>query len=125
MATEISPFVSNSGMSKTHISPNVSNSDISKTNISEHAELVGKEILPVASTSELRTTSKDAKKTDGPETKKFTLLQATALNTLNMFGTGPFITIPFVIAAANPPGPHALIGYGIACFVCFLDSLIW
>eukprot|EP01084_Bolivina_argentea_P107994 193024_1 len=62
---------------------------------------------------------------DKKEAKKFTLFQATALNTLNMFGTGPFITIPFVIAAANPPGPHALIGYGLACFVCFLDSLVW
>eukprot|EP00485_Elphidium_margaritaceum_P001651 CAMPEP_0202691058 /NCGR_PEP_ID=MMETSP1385-20130828/5878_1 /ASSEMBLY_ACC=CAM_ASM_000861 /TAXON_ID=933848 /ORGANISM="Elphidium margaritaceum" /LENGTH=430 /DNA_ID=CAMNT_0049346403 /DNA_START=17 /DNA_END=1306 /DNA_ORIENTATION=- len=56
---------------------------------------------------------------------KLSLFQATALNTLNMFGTGPFITIPFVIAAANPPGPHALFGYGLACFVCFLDSLVW
>eukprot|EP01084_Bolivina_argentea_P152314 265720_1 len=89
------------------------------------------ETVPTASNSEMssiatdRTVCKEDKKNNATKKKKFTLLQATALNTLNMFGTGPFITIPFVIAAANPPGPHALIGYGIACFVCFLDSLIW
>jgi len=56
---------------------------------------------------------------------KLTLAQACGLNTMNMFGTGPFITIPFVVAAADPPGPHALIGYTMAAFACMNDSLIW
>jgi len=57
--------------------------------------------------------------------KKLTLMQACGLNTMNMFGTGPFITIPFVVAAADPPGPQALIGYACAAFACMNDSLIW
>merc|ERR1719216_238843 len=56
---------------------------------------------------------------------KLNLYQACGLNTMNMFGTGPFITIPFVVAAADPPGPQALIGYAIAAFACMNDSLVW
>jgi len=59
------------------------------------------------------------------EHKKLSLAQACGLNTMNMFGTGPFITIPFVVAAAKPPGPQALIGYALAAFACMNDSLIW
>jgi len=61
----------------------------------------------------------------GYEHKKLTLYQACGLNTMNMFGTGPFITIPFVVAATTPPGPQALIGYAIAAFACMNDSLVW
>jgi len=62
---------------------------------------------------------------DSYEDIKLTLAQACGLNTMNMFGTGPFITIPFVVAASDPPGPHALIGYTMAAFACMNDSLIW
>lgn len=55
----------------------------------------------------------------------FTMLQAISLNTLNMFGTGPFITIPFLIASFSPAGPQALIGYAVAAVVATLDSFIW
>eukprot|EP00494_Astrolonche_serrata_P033671 UN33940 len=44
------------------------------------------------------------------EEQLLNLSQACGLNTMNMFGTGPFITVPFVVAAVDPPGPHALIG---------------
>jgi len=62
---------------------------------------------------------------DGHEEMKLDIYQACGLNTMNMFGTGPFITVPFVVAAADPPGPHALIGYALAAFACMNDSLIW
>lgn len=63
---------------------------------------------------------------DDVEAEKLTLFEACAINTLNMFGTGPFITIPFLIAAApHTPGPHALIGYALAAFACIMDSFIW
>lgn len=61
----------------------------------------------------------------GYEELKLSLYQACGLNTMNMFGTGPFITIPFVVAAADPPGPQALIGYALAAFACMNDSLVW
>jgi len=57
--------------------------------------------------------------------RKIGLLQAVSLNTLMMFGTGPFITIPFCIASSSPPGPQALIGYAIAAIACVCDSFIW
>ena len=50
---------------------------------------------------------------------------ARGLNTLMMFGTGPFITIPFCIASTEPAGPQALIGYAIAGLACVCDSFIW
>ena len=40
------------------------------------------------------------------EADKFGFWQATAMNTLNMFGTGPFITVPFLFAATIPAGPQ-------------------
>jgi len=57
--------------------------------------------------------------------RKIGLLQAVSLNTLMMFGTGPFITIPFCIASSDPAGPQALIGYAIAAVACVCDSFIW
>jgi len=56
---------------------------------------------------------------------KFGMLEACALNTLNMFGTGPFITIPFLFATTDPYGPQWLIGYALAAFICVNDSFIW
>jgi len=44
---------------------------------------------------------------------------------MNMFGTGPFITVPFLFAATIPAGPQALIGYGLAAVFCIADSTIW
>ncbi|KAK3269810.1 hypothetical protein CYMTET_21762 [Cymbomonas tetramitiformis] len=56
---------------------------------------------------------------------KYTFLQACGFNTMMMFGTGPFISIPYCIHATSPSGPQALIGYAIAAFGCACDSLIW
>eukprot|EP01065_Artemidia_motanka_P027285 TRINITY_DN32507_c0_g1_i1.p1 TRINITY_DN32507_c0_g1~~TRINITY_DN32507_c0_g1_i1.p1 ORF type:complete len:632 (+),score=227.97 TRINITY_DN32507_c0_g1_i1:47-1897(+) len=61
----------------------------------------------------------------GSEDHKLTLLQACAANTMNMFGTGPFITIPFVIAETDPSGPHAMIGYMLAGCIAVCDSFTW
>jgi len=57
--------------------------------------------------------------------KKFTFLHACSLNTMNMFGTGPFITIPYCLATIDPVGPHCMIGYALACFACMCDSFVW
>ena len=56
---------------------------------------------------------------------KLTLLQSAALNTLNMFGTGPFVSLPLLIASVSPPGPQALFGYVVALVACIADSFIW
>ena len=59
------------------------------------------------------------------EAHKLNLVQACAANLMNMFGTGPFITIPFVIAETQPAGPHAMLGYLMAGIICTCDSFTW
>jgi len=67
----------------------------------------------------------EIKKKEGEEEGKLTFLQACGLNTMNMFGTGPLITIPYCVAAVDPMGPHAIWGYGVACIACMCDALVW
>jgi len=44
-----------------------------------------------------------AEVTSPPLTRRFGLLQATALNMINMIGIGPFITIPRIMTARGGP----------------------
>ena len=67
----------------------------------------------------------DGKEIEVDDSHKFTFTQACALNTMMMFGTGPFVSMPYCIASTDPPGPHAMIGYSIAALACFCDSWIW
>ncbi|HXW07746.1 MAG TPA: APC family permease [Vicinamibacterales bacterium] len=55
--------------------------------------------------------------------RRFGLLQATALNMSNMIGIGPFITIPLLMSALG--GPQALLGWLIAVLVTIPDGLVW
>jgi amino acid transporter len=55
----------------------------------------------------------------------YSFWQACGLNTMMMFGTGPFISIPLCLAATDPAGPQAMIGYAIAAVGCSMDSLVW
>lgn len=78
------------------------------------------------STEVSATPSKESKQEEEQvdEDQKFTFVQACGMNTMYMFGTGPLITLPYCIASADPVGPHALVGYGIACLACFCDALV-
>ena len=67
----------------------------------------------------------ETKRPERSEESKFSCFQACALNTMNMFGTGPLITIPYCIAAVDPYGPYCMIGYALAVLACMCDSLIW
>jgi len=58
------------------------------------------------------------------EENKFGFWQAFGFNTMMMFGTGPFISIPYTVSSVDPAGPHALVGYSIALVACICDSLI-
>ena len=55
--------------------------------------------------------------------RRFGLLQATALNMSNMIGIGPFITIPLLMSAMG--GPQAMLGWLVAVLVTSPDGLIW
>jgi amino acid transporter len=59
----------------------------------------------------------------GTLTRRFGLLQATALNMSNMIGVGPFITIPLLMSALG--GPQALLGWLVALVIVICDGLIW
>lgn len=60
-----------------------------------------------------------------PDVEKFTMFHAICLNTMNMFGTGPLITIPYCLASVTPYGPQCMVGYALAVLACISDSFIW
>src|SRR5215831_15185033 len=53
----------------------------------------------------------------------FGLVQATALNMINMIGVGPFITIPLLMTALG--GPQAMLGWAVALVVVLCDAMVW
>jgi amino acid transporter len=55
--------------------------------------------------------------------RRFGLLQATALNMSNMIGIGPFITIPILMTALG--GPQAMVGWLVAVLVTIPDGMVW
>ena len=57
--------------------------------------------------------------------RRLGLLQATALNMINMIGIGPFITIPILMEKINGGGPQAMLGWLVAILVTVPDSMIW
>lgn len=56
-------------------------------------------------------------------TRRFGLLQATALNMTNMIGIGPFITIPLLMTTLL--GPQSMLGWLLALLVVIPDGMIW
>ncbi len=55
--------------------------------------------------------------------RRFGLMQATALNMINMIGIGPFITVPLLMTALG--GPQALVGWILALAIVICDGLVW
>src|SRR4030095_993394 len=55
--------------------------------------------------------------------RRFSLLQATALNMTNMMGVGPFITIPLLMTGMG--GPQAMLGWLVALLIVIPDGLGW
>jgi len=51
------------------------------------------------------------------------LLQATATNVISMVGVGPFLTIPFMVAAMN--GPHVLYAWLAGLVLALADGLVY
>ena len=56
-------------------------------------------------------------------TRRFGLVQATALNMVNMIGVGPFITIPLLLSTLG--GPQAMLGWVVGLIVAVCDGLVW
>ena len=55
--------------------------------------------------------------------RRFGLVQATALNMINMIGIGPFITIPLLMTALG--GPQAMLGWLVALIIVICDGMVW
>ncbi|HLP22134.1 MAG TPA: amino acid permease [Chitinophagales bacterium] len=51
------------------------------------------------------------------------LRQAVAVNTIDMVGIGPFITIPFIIGAMN--GPQCILAWVLGAVLSFADGCVW
>jgi len=51
------------------------------------------------------------------------LRQAVAINTIDMVGIGPFITIPFIIGAMN--GPQCILAWMLGAVLAFADGSVW
>ncbi len=55
--------------------------------------------------------------------RKLGLMQATAINMIDMVGIGPFITLPMVIGMMN--GPWFLYAWIAGAVLSFVDAMIW
>lgn len=55
--------------------------------------------------------------------RRLGLLQATAINMIDMVGIGPFITLPMVIATMN--GPYFLYAWIAGALLSFVDAMVW
>jgi APA family basic amino acid/polyamine antiporter len=55
--------------------------------------------------------------------KGLTLPGAIALNTIDMIGVGPFITIPLIVSAMG--GPQAMLGWILGALLAMCDGLVW
>jgi amino acid transporter len=55
--------------------------------------------------------------------RRLGLIQATAINMIDMVGIGPFITLPMVIAQVN--GPYFLYAWIAGALLSFVDAMIW
>ena len=55
--------------------------------------------------------------------RRIGLLQATAINMIDMVGIGPFVVLPIVIQLMN--GPWFLYAWVVGAFLSLVDSLIW
>ena len=55
--------------------------------------------------------------------RRFGLLQATALNMTNMMGAGPFLTIPLLMSALG--GPQSMLGWLVALLIAIPDGMVW
>ena len=55
--------------------------------------------------------------------RRFGLVQATALNMINMIGIGPFITIPLLMTGMG--GPQAMLGWAVALVIVVCDGMVW
>src|SRR3954469_5194480 len=55
--------------------------------------------------------------------RRLGLVQATAINMIDMVGIGPFITLPMVISMMN--GPWFLYAWIAGALLSFIDAMIW
>jgi len=51
------------------------------------------------------------------------LLQAAATNIIGMVGVGPFLTIPFMVAAMG--GPHIIYAWAFGALLALCDGLVY
>ena len=58
-----------------------------------------------------------------PLPRRLNLLNALSINMSNMVGTGPFITVPAILATLG--GPQSLIAWGVGATLAIADGLVF
>ncbi|QNH62525.1 APC family permease [Hymenobacter sediminicola] len=66
--------------------------------------------------------SADSSATTAPLRRRLGLVQATALNMIDMVGIGPFVTLPLVMGFM---GPNFLLAWVVGAALSLFDGLIW
>ncbi|MEN9281630.1 MAG: hypothetical protein RL594_565 [Bacteroidota bacterium] len=56
--------------------------------------------------------------------RELTLLQATAINMIDMVGIGPFVTTS-IVAATMGSAPLALVAWVVGLVICLVDAAVW
>jgi len=79
----------------------------------------------MAEPQNLKTSEPQDLKASGPQDlhRGMGLLQATATNIISMVGVGPFLTIPFMVAAMN--GPHVIYPWIAGLVLALADGLVY
>lgn len=67
-------------------------------------------------------TSTDTLETTAPLRRRLGLVQATALNMIDMVGIGPFVTLPLVMGFM---GPNFLLAWVVGAALSLVDGFIW
>ncbi|TGE21428.1 APC family permease [Hymenobacter aquaticus] len=70
----------------------------------------------------MTSTSTDSTTTAPPLRRRLGLVQATALNMIDMVGIGPFVTLPLVMGFM---GPYFLLAWLVGAGLAAVDGLIW
>src|SRR5215472_11010578 len=55
--------------------------------------------------------------------RRLGLLNAVSINMSNMVGTGPFITVPAILASLG--GPQSLLAWGVGAMLAIADGLVF
>ena len=55
--------------------------------------------------------------------RSLTLMQATAINMIDMVGIGPFVTLPVIVGLMQ--GPASIFAWLLGALLAYMDGMVW